>query len=1097
MTQSRLTKNLKILILAVFVVLVLFLALSKLIILRGIAESSQDPAAPARSSQNSSLVGITIEEFIAGFTNPTVIVHAGDASGRLFVSEKQGKIFIIQNGVRLATPFLDISQKVNAEVERGLLGLAFHPNFENNGFFYTFYTRNPDGAIVIARFKVSGNPDIADPGSEFPVMVIDHNLPIHNAGQITFGPDNKLYIGIGDNDEQGDPNNHAQDLSKLYGKILRIEVSGEPYTIPGDNPFVNQAGKRPEIWVYGLRNPWRFSFDRHTGDLWIGDVGQNNWEEVNFRWNGTAAGENFGWRCKEGNHLAYTEFAPCNDPSQVAEMVNPLAEYPHSVGASITGGYVYRGDQYPGLQGVYFFADYVYGKVFSLTRLNGGGWSEPQVELETNLKISTFGEDEAGEIYLADYQGGKIYRLKQASQQAPDLTQSKITTDTNYANPGATVAYTIKLQNTGMPTAETLFLTDSVPVGLDYLPGTIAATSGSVDDTSGSILTWQGQLSASNPITITYQVQVASEAQFSQITKVDLSGRGYENHSLSHALQLPGHYLSTTIEDFFLPGSQPNSLQEALVLPDSCDVCHTEPIYDKWRASLMSQAGRDPLFWAAVEVANRDAANSGEFCLRCHTPNGWLNGRSHPADGSALTSYDIDSGVNCAICHRAVEGVLVSSDEATNRDPTIRSAISPSLPADHIGSAMFVIDPMDYRRGPFSLGVNFSYHPNETYATNYLGFTPNDYVSRSRLCGTCHNIDNPALSWDNERNQFWPNATQTSAPSFDQGQLYPIETTYDEWLNSSYATVGVYAPQFAGSAINGIVGACQDCHMQRSAGIAAEKSFNPVQRDCSTTGCLPIHEFVGGNSWIPEILQDERWRLNNKNIANSLNQTSFQAESMLSRAATLEVSLEQVGDGKEALIRIYNQTGHKLPTGYAEGRRMWINLKAFDDQLNFLYESGAYNQETGVLSLDPDVRIYEALQGISTELANATGVPSGKSFHFVLNNMVEKDNRIPPRGFTQEAYGRPGLQPVGTTYSDGQYWDDTRYKLPASTSFIIVTLYYQTTTGEYIEFLKSNGGLDSQTLAELWKTNPAPPVTMATVLTPGNRIYLPVMTKNR
>ncbi len=176
---------------------------------------------------------------------------------------------------------------------------------------------------------------------------------------------------------------------------------------------------------------------------------------------------------------------------------------------------------------------------------------------------------------------------------------------------------------------------------------------------------------------------------------------------------------------------------------------------------------------------------------------------------------------------------------------------------------------------------------------------------------------------------------------------------------------------------------------------------------------------------------------------------------------------------------------------------MWINVKAFDEQLNLIYESGAYNDETGELSLDPEVKVYEALQGISTALANETNITAGKSFHFILNNMVEKDNRIPPRGFTQAAYDRPGLQPVGTTFSDGQYWDDTRYSLPASTNFIIVTLYYQTTTREYIEFLQANGGLDSQTLAELWKTNPAPPETMATVLAPGVYMYLPVMTKNR
>ncbi len=1097
MTQPRLANSLRRWLMPVIMVSSLLMAFLSLHVWDSLAGASQVQPEPAEAFQTSGLVGVSIAEIASGFSNPTGIAHSGDASGRLFVLEKPGRIFVVRNGIRLATPFLDISQKVNAEVERGLLGLAFHPNYKNNGFFYVFYTRNPDGAIVIARFKVSTNPDIADPGTEYAVMTVDHNLPIHNAGQITFGPDNKLYIGIGDNDEQGDPNNHAQDLGNLYGKILRIDVSVDPYAIPSDNPFVGQVGKRPEIWVYGLRNPWRFSFDRSTGDLWIGDVGQNTWEEVNFRWNGTASGANFGWRCKEGNHPAYLNLAPCNDPSQVAEMITPLAEYSHTVGASITGGYVYRGEKYPGLQGAYFFADYVYGKIFSLTHLNGGGWTEPQVELETGLKISSFGEDEAGELYLADYQGGKIYQIIKASAQVPDLVQSRITSNINYAKPGDTVNYSIQLKNTGIPTNSTLFLTDSLPAGLDYLPGTLTATSGSVDDSAGSTLAWQGQLSASIPITVTYQVQVAPGEQFSQITKVDLSGPGYENTRLSHALQLPGHYLLTAIEDFFLPGTQPNSLQEALVLPDSCDVCHTDPIYNKWRASLMSQAGRDPLFWAALEVANRDASDSGEFCLRCHTPNGWLGGRSHPADGAALNSYDIDSGVNCAICHRAVEGAQESSDEAANRDAAIRSGITPALPGNHVGSAMIVIDPMDYRRGPFSLGVNFTYHPNETYATDHLGYTPTNYVARSRLCGTCHNIENPALSWDANRNQYWPNEINTAAPMVDEGQLFPIETTYDEWLYSTYATAGVYAPQFSGSAGDGIVGACQDCHMPRTTGIAAEKSFNPVLRDCMATGCLPIHEFIGGNSWIPEILQDERWRLNNKNIATSLNQTVFQAKSMLGKAAMLDVGLEDVGQTKEALVRIYNQTGHKLPTGYAEGRRMWINLKAFDDQSNLLYESGKYNQETAELSLDPDIKVYEALQGISPDLANATNLPAGKSFHFVINNMVEKDNRIPPRGYSQAVYNRPGLMPVGASYLDGQYWDDTRYVLPLNTSFVIVTLYYQTTTREYIEFLKANGGLDSQVLAELWNTNPSPPVTMTTVLVPGNKRYLPMMTKNR
>jgi uncharacterized repeat protein (TIGR01451 family) len=1048
----------------------------------------------ASNFMQNEIAEITVDDILAsGLELPVGIVNAGDGTGRLFILEKYGRIKVIRDGILLAQPFLDIGDKVNTEAERGLLGLAFHPNYVGNGFLYILYTRASDGAIILARYHVSTNPDIVDPDSEAILLTVDHPLPIHNAGQLVFGPDGKLYIAMGDGDEQGDPNNHAQDLTKLYGKILRIDVdSAFPYAIPADNPFVGKPGAKGEIWLLGLRNPWRFSFDRVTSDLWIGDVGFNSWEEINHLAAGSSPGVNFGWRCKEGTHVIFTDTPPCNDPGEVARMVDPVVEYPHSEGASVTGGYVYRGTLSPSLAGRYLFGDYVSGKIWSLGPKQGNTWPAPELLLQTGLYISSFGEDEQGELYLADYFGGTIRWIHQVDAMIPDLGQSTIQSSTQYADPGDLVDYTVMIQNSGGANSNTLDAFVSLPAQLAYQVGTLSASSGQVDDSNPTLLRWQGVLGMNEAVSLTYQVRVWDQAVGTQVSQVDFSGTGYVPYQIQHALQLPRPKLVTTINDFFLPGTQPGGLQEELTPPASCDVCHTEPIYNTWRGSLMSQAGHDPLFWSALEVANHDAPGSGEFCLRCHAPKGWYEGRSQPADGSSLTPIDLDGGLICSVCHRALEPAMDGSDEASDRDRVLRSDVSPPVPFDHVGSAMLILDPLDFRRGPFSLGINFSYHPNQTYGTLFLGWQQNDFVARSRLCGSCHNVENPVLSWNAEQGQFLPNSEDAPAPVFGQGQLFPVETTYDEWLYSEYAQSGVFAPQFAGEKQDGIVGACADCHMSRSTGYAAELSFSPVLRDCSGQhGCLPLHDFVGGNSWVPVLLQDKRWRLNSANYASHLNETMFSSRFMLSKAASLEAQIEGSGIGQVARVRVVNQTGHKLPTGYAEGRRMWINLKAFDASHNLIYESGAYNFTTGELTLDADAKVYEVKQGITPQLAATLGLTEGESFHFVLNNMVVKDNRIPPRGFTQAAYDRPGLQPVGAVYADGQFWDETVYPLPAQTAYLIVTLYYQTSSKEYIQFLKLNGGLDSQKLAEMWQDSPSPPEVMATLLIPGTKIWLP------
>lgn len=553
--------------------------------------------------------------------------------------------------------------------------------------------------------------------------------------------------------------------------------------------------------------------------------------------------------------------------------------------------------------------------------------------------------------------------------------------------------------------------------------------------------------------------------------------------------------LPTTRNDFFLPGTQPGDLEpnHPIVEPTSCNTCHTDPIYNAWRGSMMGQAGRDPLFWAAFAVASQDARDAGEFCLRCHTPKGWYEGRSEPADGSALEPADIDAGVACEVCHRMIDPVPGSQDEATARDSVVRAGLQFPPPADHVASAMIILDPQDNRRGPFDLPPGFGYHV--AWQARFQG--QSDPLAASRLCGSCHNVDNPLLSWTESPPgggpaQYWPNDLDEAAPSFDKGALFPVERTFDEWLNSDYAEGGVYAPQYAGAKPDGIVSSCQDCHMVRQTGYAAETFFNATYRDCNTTGCLPAHVFAGGNAWIPKILQDTRWRLNSAQDAIALDATAAAAVSMLQRAATVEIDLSANGGQKVATVRVTNETGHKLPTGYPEGRRMWLNLRAYNAAGQLIYESGAYNPTTGKLTEDAAIKVYEAKQGITPQLATVVGIPAGPTFHFALNNTTYKDNRIPPRGYTVAAFDQPGLRPVGATYADGQYWDDTAYNVPAGTARVVATLYYQTASSDYIDFLRSRSP-DGATLGQMWDDSKSPPVVVDQATFPApNLNYIPL-----
>jgi glucose/arabinose dehydrogenase len=354
---------------------------------------------------------IGLELVAEGFAEPLFVTDANDDSGRLFVVEKGGTIRILDGGAAVETPFLDITDRVGSSgYEQGLLGLAFAPDYASSGLFYVNYT-DQAGNTVVSRFSVTDNPDMANAGSETLVLRQEQPYPNHNGGIMLFGPDNYLYIGFGDGGSGGDPMGNAQRLDTWLGKILRIEVDptqvpeGEPYGIPEDNPFVNEEGALPEIWAYGLRNPWRFSFDLETGDMWIGDVGQGDIEELDLLPISLEPGQNLGWNITEGT-ACYLE-SGCD----TSGFLLPVLEYIHEEGScSVTGGYVYRGKDIPDLVGTYLFADYCSGLLWGGGQDANGDWvmSAP---ISTEMSISSFGEDDAGNLYVTDLAGGGVYRV--------------------------------------------------------------------------------------------------------------------------------------------------------------------------------------------------------------------------------------------------------------------------------------------------------------------------------------------------------------------------------------------------------------------------------------------------------------------------------------------------------------------------------------------------------------------------------------------------------------------------------------------------------------------------------------------------------------
>ena len=482
----------------------------------------------------------------------------------------------------------------------------------------------------------------------------------------------------------------------------------------------------------------------------------------------------------------------------------------------------------------------------------------------------------------------------------------------------------------------------------------------------------------------------------------------------------------------FLPGTQPNVVQtfEAYT---ACAVCHqntgtTRPvrIVGDWRGSTMGHSARDPVTYSAIAIANKFEAGVGELCIRCHSPTGWLEGRSTDGTGQLLTGNDLN-GVSCDFCHRA-------------KDPLIPdSTANPPVPG--YGNAMFVVQVPQYpKRGPF------------TDAMSPHLWVADSFQRSSRFCGVCHDVSNPAQAMD---------------PVTQPPHEYGVEQrTYSEWKLSWYATQGES-------------GTCQSCHMPKYTGYGASLPMAPLRPD------IPEHSFAGANSFTQDILPDFWSGLDTA----ALNLGKNRSVQSLQSAANLEAAAYRLGDSVTALVRVTNLTGHKLPTGYPEGRRMWLNLIGTNANGDTLFQSGAYDITSADLTTDAQLKLYQIRFGLTAATAATYSLLPGPSFYLSLNDTIFIDNRIPPRGFNNAAFLSHMAQPVAYSYADGEYWDLTSYKMPTAVTQVKANLLYQTTSKEYITFLRDenigntfdwNDWGDS--LYTAWnRQGKSPPVVMNTI----------------
>jgi hypothetical protein len=491
---------------------------------------------------------------------------------------------------------------------------------------------------------------------------------------------------------------------------------------------------------------------------------------------------------------------------------------------------------------------------------------------------------------------------------------------------------------------------------------------------------------------------------------------------------------------FFLPGMQQKEAGIEFTKVQQCRMCHAgtkngqaDPFLS-WQSGIMSLSARDPLFRAALAIANQDIEGIGEFCLRCHAPRAWLEGRSTPTDANALNKEDL-YGVSCTVCHSFL-------DPLSNESADLVKDIPPGY-----GNAMMVSDPENVVRGPYGDGTGAMPHQVKK----------SPFHASSDLCGVCHNISNPLLAQD----------VNEQAPHL----FGHIQRTYSEWLLSDFAKRGAKV-------------SCQSCHYPPVEGGGQASRYGDLRRDY-----FVMHGPVGGSTWI----QDAVWLLwEGKGLdRKALDLSKQRSHDLLKEAASLDLKFQKPDS---ALLRIANRTGHKLPSGYEEGRRMWINAVFIDESGKVLEEIGKYGERDDTIFgepvkaptlLDPDkTQVYEILFAISEEQAKKYGVKPGKSFHSVLNDSVIKDNRIPPEGFVNAAFAEHLSEPVGVIYKDGQYWDDFEFDLPERCSKVIVKLMYQSVSWEYLKFLAEENNTDEwgKRIYEIWtKTGRCEPTIMATI----------------
>lgn len=515
--------------------------------------------------------------------------------------------------------------------------------------------------------------------------------------------------------------------------------------------------------------------------------------------------------------------------------------------------------------------------------------------------------------------------------------------------------------------------------------------------------------------------------------------------------QVVGGKVPTTLRDMDMSGTQP--LEGAVLAnPNDCRTCHgdydaaNEP-WRTWRGSMMAQAMRDPLFLACLAVAEQDAPSVGDVCLRCHTPGGWQEGRSVDTSGGQLTAKDRE-GIHCDFCHRAVDPVYTPGVSPA-QDVAVLAGVNP-LPLQY-GNGQFINDPGAEKRGPFADPLVAGH--NSIYSPFHLS---------SNMCGTCHDVSNPVFVQTGP-DDYTPNAFDAQHPDQGVRNMKPVERTFSEWQSSAFAQGPVDVPGY------GPVSSCQDCHMQKVTAAGSNQPGSPVRSD------MPMHDLTGGNTFILDILPDF---FPSEVSVSELQAAKTRAIATLQKAATLEMTPNYDG----VTVRVVNQTGHKLFSGYPEGRRIWLNIQAYDDEDNLVYESAHYDPATGELGHDAAAAIYHIEGGLSPGLAAALGMPAGPSFHFVLNDTTYFDNRIPPRGFTNATFAAIQSPPVGYAYADGQHWDDRTYTLPNSAETVHARLYYQATSKEYIEFLRDENTTNSigQQLYDAWVNHGrATPVLMA------------------